>query len=254
MLGINAAFADPGGSVEMMGYIDRKVVESSNLLLGPAYAITGGESRRSRSAVAALSQALEETDTVGYCRIVRTKNGDPKIGALLPRLVGRDDGDGGGGGGGPGGGRGGGGRYLAFLGLPFADDLQRTIDRRVPLEYRGDNREDERTCDDLIDAMMLPDDEFRSEGMPFPALAAYRRMVAAFAMDPMNAEEEMMAEGLPEGRISEASRPRPLRDFVRSVHEKASRHIDAFLDAFPLVEHKPEDDKKRKFWGDGNNR
>ena len=249
MLGINAAFADPGGSLEMMGYIDRKVVESSNLLMGPAYAITGGESRRSRSVVAALSQALEETDTVGYCRIVRTKNGDPKIGALLPRL---DDG-----GGGPGGGRGGGGgRYLAFLELPFADDLQRTIDRRVPLEYRGDDREDERTCDDLIDAMMLPDDEFRSEGMSFPALAAYRRMVAAFAMDPMNANEEMMAEGLSDGRISEASRARPLRDFdvVRSVREKASRHIDAFLDAFPLVEHKPEDDKKRKFWGDGNNR
>ena len=41
---------------------------------------------------------------------------------------------------------------------------------------------------------------------------------------------------------------------MRSVHEKASMHIAAFLDAFPLVEHKPEDDKKRKFWGDGNNR
>ena len=92
--------------------------------------------------------------------------------------------------------------------------------------------------------------------MPVPALAAYRRRVAAFAMDPMNANEEMNAEGLSEGRISEASRARPLGDFdvVRSVHEKASRHIAAFLDAFPLVEHKPEDDKKRKFWGDGNNR
>jgi ATP-dependent DNA helicase 2 subunit 2 len=251
MLGINAAFVNPGGSVEMIGYIDRKVVESSNLLMGPAYSITGGESRRSRSAVAALSQALEETDTVGYCRVVRTKNGDPKIGALFPRLVGRDDG----GGGGPGGGRGGGGgRYLVFLGLPFADDLQRTIDRRVPSECRGCDREDERACDALIDAMMLPEDDFRSERMSSPALAAYRRMVAAFAMDPMDANEETMAEGLSEGRISEASRARPLRDFdvVRYVHERASMYIDAFLDAFPLVEHRPEDDKKRKFWGDGN--
>jgi hypothetical protein len=246
MLGINAAFADPG-SIEMIGYIDREVVESSNLLMGPAYAFTGGESRKSRTAIAALSQALEETGMVGYCRVVRTRNGEPKIGALVPKLIGRDDGGGAGGQDA----REGGGRFLAFLELPFADDLQRTIDRRVPLEYRGDD-EEERACDDLIDSMMLPD-EFRSETISFPALAAYRRMVAAFAMNPMNAVEEMQAEGLAEERILEASRARPLCDFdvVKSVHKRSSKHIDAFSDAFPLVEHKPEDDKKRKFWGDG---
>jgi hypothetical protein len=259
MLGINAAFADPG-SIEMIGYIDRAAVESSNLLMGPAYAITGGESKKSRIAIAALSCALDETGTVGYCRVVRTKNGEPKIGALVPRLVVGTDDDGG-----RAGAvgkemndtheRGEGGRYLAFLELPFADDLQHTINRRVPLEYQGD-RDDERACDDLIDSMMLPDDGFRSEDVSNPALASYRRMVAAFAMDPMSAMEETQKVGVSEGRILEASRARPLRDFdvVKSVRQGASRHIDAFLDAFPLVEHKPEDDKKRKFWGDGNNR
>jgi hypothetical protein len=258
MLGINAAFADPG-SIEMIGYIDLAAVESSNLLMGPAYAITGGESRKSRVAIAALSRALDETGTVGYCRVVRTRNGEPKIGALVPRLVVGLDDDGG---------RAGTvgqendtreegeiGRYLAFMELPFADDLQRTVDRRVPLEYHGDCG-DERACDDLIDSMMLPDDELRSVDISNPALASYRRMVAAFAMDPMSAMEETQTVGLPEGRILEASRARPLRDYdvVKSIHEGASRHIDAFLDAFPLVEHKPEDNKKRKFWGDGNNR
>jgi ATP-dependent DNA helicase 2 subunit 2 len=259
MLGINAAFADPG-SIEMIGYIDRVAVESSNLLMGPAYAITGGESKKSRIAIAALSRALDETGTVGYCRVVRTKNGEPKIGALVPRLVVGPNGDGGNAGvvgqenktheeGGEG------RYYLAFLELPFADDLQRTIDRRAPLEYHGDC-DDERACDDLIDSMMLPDDEFRSEDISNPALASYRRMVAALAMDPISAIEETQTIGMSEGRILGACRARPLRDYdvVKSLHEGASRHINAFLDAFPLVEHKPEDDKKRKFWGDGNNR
>jgi ATP-dependent DNA helicase 2 subunit 2 len=75
LLGISAAFTDPG-SIEMMGYIDRKVVEDSNLLMGPAYAITGGaESKKSQSAIAALAMALDETSMIGLCRIVRTKNG-----------------------------------------------------------------------------------------------------------------------------------------------------------------------------------
>ena len=63
----------------------------------------------------------------------------------------------------------------------------------------------------------------------------------------------MNADGLVEERILEASRARPLCEFdiVKAVHERASSQIDAFTRTFPLVEHKAEDDKKRKFWGDG---
>ena len=238
MLGINAAFADPG-SIEMIGYLDRKEVESSNLLIGPAYAFTGGDSKKAQTAIAALAQALEETNKVGYCRIVRTKNGDPKIGALLPKMCPDTDGKG--------------GRYLAFLEMPFADDIQHHRPIPIPLDYHGDYK-DEKVCDDLIDSMMLPDDEFQSENVSFPALKAYQRMVAHFATNPLSPEEEMQQEGLPPDRIIEASQAKPLCDLdvVKSVSKKASKHVDAFMKTFPLVEHKPEDGKKRKFWGDGS--
>lgn len=236
LLGINAAFADPG-SIEMMGFINQTVVKESNLLMGPAYAITGGESMKSRTAIAALAMALVETRMVGFCRVVRTRNGEPKIGVLVPKLVECDSDNGG---------AGVKGAYLAFLELPFADDLQRHIIRRIPSEYQGDY-EDECVCDDLIDSMMLPHN-FMSNQIPFPALSAYRRMIAHFAMKPLDANEEMNAK-----RILEASRARPLCDFdvVKSVNKRASSHINAFVGAFPLVEHKAEDDKKLKFWGDG---
>lgn len=247
MLGISAAFPD-ASSIEMIGYFDREEVESTNLLMGPAYAFTGGDSRKSRAAIAALSQALEETDKVGFCRVVRTKHGVPTIGALMPMTSGCDGGNGAAGSELA---NGKGGRYLAFLQLPFADDLQFHDSKPVPMEHYGDC-DDERACDDLIDAMMLPDDVLRSEDVSFPALKAHQRMVAHFAMNPLAPEEEMKREGLGDERILEASRARPLCEFdaVRTVAKKASSQIDAFLETFPLIEHKPEDAKKRKFWGD----
>ena len=245
LLGISAAFAS-SPNIEMIGYLDRKAVESSNLLMGPAYAITGGDSKKSRTAIAALSQALEETGTVGFCRIVRMKNGEPKIGALLPKLEGSCDDD-------EPEMQGKGGRYLAFLELPFADDLQHSIDRPVPSEFLGDFH-DERVCEGLIESMMLPDDGFRNEEISFPALKSHQRMVAHFAISPMDPEDEMRKGGLAKERILEASRAKPLCDFdaARAVSRKSSRHIDAFLEKFPLIVHKSEGDKKRKYWGDGN--
>lgn len=246
MLGINAAFADPG-SIELIGYLDRKAVESSNLLMGPAYAFTGSESKKSRFAIAALSQAMEETGMVGFCRIVRTKNGEPKIGALLPRqhvgATANSEAQ-----------NGNSGWYLAFLELPFADDLHYNFDRPIPPAYHGDS-DDNKICDNLIDSMMLPDDDFQSVDIACPALKAYRRMVAYFAINPMNEDDEVNPEGVAKETILDAAQAKPLCEFdvVRTILKRASRSIAAFMDNFPLVEHKPEEAKKRKFWGDDIN-
>ena len=192
-----------------------------------------------------MSQALEETNKVGFCRIVRTKNGEPKIGALLPKMEGCDDGtvspDT----------KGKGGRYLAFLEMPFADDIKHHQHRDVPESYKGDDK-DEMVCDDLIDSMMLPDDEFQSEDVSFPALKAHQRMVAFYAINPLDEKEEMQEEGLAPERIKEASQVKPLCDLdvVKTVAKKASKQISVFNEKYKLVEHKPEDAKKKKFWGD----
>ncbi|KAL7492363.1 hypothetical protein ACHAWT_001528 [Skeletonema menzelii] len=230
LAGIDAAFA--GGtnrSIELIGYLDRKDVVDSGLLMGPAYCVVGGkESNKSRSAVAALAQAMDEMGKVGFCRLVKTKKGGaPVIGALFP--IASDS-----------------GRYLQFLQLPFADDVQHFQNRDLD-PFTGTD-EQMQTCEDLIDSFMLPDGDF--ERVSNPTFKAYRQMIVDFAMNAPK-KEELRTEGLPQENILLAAQPKPLSEFdaTRILSKKASGKFSAFLDAFPLQETK-EDEKKKKYWGD----
>eukprot|EP00574_Skeletonema_japonicum_P011700 CAMPEP_0201726290 /NCGR_PEP_ID=MMETSP0593-20130828/9366_1 /ASSEMBLY_ACC=CAM_ASM_000672 /TAXON_ID=267983 /ORGANISM="Skeletonema japonicum, Strain CCMP2506" /LENGTH=652 /DNA_ID=CAMNT_0048217763 /DNA_START=70 /DNA_END=2028 /DNA_ORIENTATION=- len=230
LAGINAAFAgDTNRSIEMIGYLDRDDVVDSGLLMGPAYCVVGGkESNKSRSAVAALSQAMDEMGKVGFCRLVKTKNGGaPVIGALFPMASDH-------------------GRYLQFLQLPFADDVQHFQNRDVD-PFTGSD-EQARTCEDLIDSLMLPQGDF--ERVSNPTFKAYRQMIVDFAMNAPK-KEELRSEGLPEENILLAAQPKSLCEFdaTQILAKKASGKISAFLEAFPLQESK-EDEKKKKYWGD----
>jgi len=231
LAGINAAFAgDTNRSIEMIGYLGRDDVVDSGLLMGPAYCVVGGkESNKSRSAVAALAQAMDEMGKVGFCRLVKTKNGGaPIIGALFPMP---SDG----------------GRYLQFLQLPFADDVQHFQNRDMD-PFTG-SEEQVQTCEDLIDSLMLPDGDF--ERVSNPTFKAYRQMIVDFAMNAVPKKEELREEGLPEENIVLAAQPKPLCEFdaTKILAKKASGKISAFLEEFPLQETK-EDEKKKKYWGD----
>ena len=79
--GLKAPFYSNKKLTEVMGYLDKNDVVNSNLLAGPTYAIFGGDkSRRGRSAIAALSQALEETDKVAFCKLKKEKKSEPIVG------------------------------------------------------------------------------------------------------------------------------------------------------------------------------
>mmetsp|Transcript_24092 Transcript_24092/g.47907 ORF Transcript_24092/g.47907 Transcript_24092/m.47907 type:complete len:652 (+) Transcript_24092:53-2008(+) len=231
LAGINAAFAgDTNRSIEVIGYLVRDDVVDSGLLMGPAYCVVGGkESNKSRSAVAALAQAMDEMGKVGFCRLVKTKNGGaPIIGALFPMA---SDG----------------GRHLQFLQLPFADDVQHFQNRDMD-PFTG-SEEQVQTCEDLIDSLMLPDGDF--ERVSNPTFKAYRQMIVDFAMNAVPKKEELREEGLPEENILLAAQPKPLCKFdaTKILAKKASGKISAFLEEFPLQETK-EDEKKKKYWGD----
>jgi len=231
LAGINAAFAgDTNRSIELIGYLGRDDVVDSGLLMGPAYCVVGGkESNKSRSAVAALAQAMDEMGKVGFCRLVKTKNGGaPIIGALFPMA---SDG----------------GRHLQFLQLPFADDVQHFQNRDMD-PFTG-SEEQVQTCEDLIDSLMLPDGDF--ERVSNPTFKAYRQMIVDFAMNAVPKKEELREEGLPEENILLAAQPKPLCEFdaTKILAKKASGKISAFLEEFPLQETK-EDEKKKKYWGD----
>ena len=248
MAGINSAFKSPK-SVEMIGYIPSKDVIQSGLTLGPAYALYGGkESNRSMTAVAALAEAMNAKELWGFCRFVKSANGDPRLAVLAPQKIEMkaqsssessscDAG----------------GWYLALLQLPFADDVNVLKPPEVPTEHLGDYNESN-ICDDLIDSLMIADNELDSTTIPHPALKSYHRMIAHFAMNPITDEEERK-EGLSEKRILEACRATPLCELesVKMMSKKATNQIDSFLETFPLTQNNIESKKsERKYWGDGN--
>lgn len=247
MAGINSAFKSPK-SVEMIGYIPSKDVIQSGLTLGPAYALYGGkESNRSMTAVAALAEAMNSKELWGFCRFVKSANGDPRLAVLVPQKIEMkaqsssessscDAG----------------GWYLALLQLPFADDVNVLKPPEVPTEHLGDYNESN-VCDDLIDSLMIADNELDSTTIPHPALKSYHRMIAHFAMNPITEEERK--EGLSEKRILEACRATPLCELesVKMMSKKATIQIDSFLETFPLTQNNIESKKsERKYWGDGN--
>lgn len=79
--GLKAPFFSDKKLTEVMGYLDKNDVVNSNLLAGPTYAIFGGDkSVRGRTAIAALSQALEETDKVAFCKLKKEKKSEPIVG------------------------------------------------------------------------------------------------------------------------------------------------------------------------------
>ena len=230
LAGINAAFAgDTNRSINMIGYLERDDVVNSGLLMGPSYCIVGGkESNKSRAAVAALSQAMDEMDKVGLCRLVKTKNGGaPVIGALFP--IAADS-----------------GRYLQFLQLPFADDIQHFQNRDMD-KFVGPE-EQVKASEELIDSMMLCEGDF--DRVANPTFKAYRQMIVDFAMNAPK-KEVLREEGLPEENILQAAQPKPLCEFdaVKILTKKSSEKVSAFLTAFPLQETSDEE-KKKHYWGD----
>lgn len=243
MAGINAAFKSPK-SIEMIGYIPSKDVLHSGLALGPAYALFGGkESKRSMAAVAALAESMDANGLWGYCRFVKSQNGDPKIGVLVPQQVQNKD---------PPSSGNSGGWYFTLLQMPFSDDVNYLKPPEVPLDHWGNNKES-KACDDLIDALMLEDEELDSRTVTYPALQSFQRMITHFAMNPVTDKERN--EGLSSDRIIEASHPMPLSELetVKMLSKRASRQIDSFLETFPLSKNSNESKKpEKKYWGDGN--
>lgn len=247
MAGINAAFKSPNKTIEMIGYIPSKEVIQSGLTLGPAYALIGGkESKRSMTAVAALAEAMEDKGLWGYCRFVKSINGDPSIAVLVPQKgeskaqASSED-------------KVSTGWYFALLQLPFGDEINVLKPPEVPSDHWGNNKES-KACDDLIDSLMLEDDELDTKTTSLPALYAYQRMITHFAMNPITDNKERK-EGLSDERILEAARPVPLYelDTVKMLSKKASQQVDSFLSTFPLSKNANDGKKpEKKYWGDGN--
>jgi len=184
--------SDPEPHMQVLGYLPRCNIPQS-YLIGPPHVISGDESHRSCALIAALSQALERLDKAAVCTYYRTKHSaHPILGALFPYHEAS-------------------GQHnasnlnsasnnktirLIFLRLPYADDVQ---DLEMPALEIFLNVDDEATqaksqaCDDLIDAMMLPNDEgdnvvLHSGNVPSPLARSWHQTVVRRALDPKSKE------------------------------------------------------------------
>lgn len=135
--------------------------------------------------------------------------------------------------------------------MPYVGDLSKIVSRRQPEEYRGTVEED-KACDELIDAMMIADCDFNSFDISVPAMSANHNMVAHFATDPKSEKDETSKGGLPDETIRKVAQAKPLceHDVPKIVAKKSKKEVDVFMSKFPLIQNDEEEEQKVMHWGD----
>jgi len=173
--------------IRIIGYMKESEIPKS-YLIGPPSVLSGEDkSRRACAALSAWSQSLHTLKSVAICTYVKTKDADPILGALFPFLEennAQDDHN-----------------QISstaptetlsscrrpyFLQLPYANDVQKL---RMPslesiLVEDDDHTTKSGVCDDLIDALMLPDDCLQSDTIANPAIRSFYKTIANRAIDP----------------------------------------------------------------------
>uniref|UniRef100_A0A7S3V9B7 Ku domain-containing protein n=1 Tax=Chaetoceros debilis TaxID=122233 RepID=A0A7S3V9B7_9STRA len=167
--------------VTILGYTTIESIPMSQWM-GPTRILSGdADSRKACLAISALSQALDRLDRMAICRYVGRKDAEPLMGILLPLIeipstvkdkigeYGMPN-------------RRSKPRHLVFVQFPFADDIQ-NLEMHPLDEAVGGNKANE-TCDNLIDAFLLPPDIINCENTPNPAIRSFRKTKIQRAVSP----------------------------------------------------------------------
>ena len=219
-VGLKLTLSDP--AIRILGYTEQSIVPRS-VMIGPPYAISGGDSHRACCAIAALSQALHRLHKVAICTFVKTKHADPVLGALFPLQEETKSQP----------------TRLFFIQVPFANDMRQF--NMLPLEASLEDTEERSACDNLIDSFMLSPDTLRSEQIANPAIRSFHKTVKNRAIDPSSSTI------IP-------ARDRQSLDLMSTpceVLERAASSLEAFRKAFPrkrVVESDDSDKKKPRYW------
>lgn len=186
-----------------------------HFLVGPPYLIMGGESQKACGLIAALAQALHRTDKVAIGTFGKTKNrSDPILGALFPFITENPEIP----------------LHLVFLRIPYNIDAT-FIGKEGFADIVAQQTERQRkSCDDLIDALMLPDGVLESGTVPNPYLRSWNQNIIHRALDP--------SAPLVSVRQSGTSDPMAPARNVQAVKN--------FQDAFPLVKAAAPEPKKQE--------
>jgi len=145
-------------SIKVLGYLPLTSVPPA-YRIGPPYVMSGADSRPACAAIAALAQGLHRKQQVGIATMVKTKDTDPILVGLFP--MGEPP------------------LHLVLLQLPFAGDIpQFTLDEEEEID------ETDKTCDEMIDALMMTEDEFHHANIANPYLRSFHKTVVQRVLDP----------------------------------------------------------------------
>jgi len=193
--------------------------------MGTPYLISGDESQKVCGAIAAMAQALDRLDKVAICTLLKMKSStQPHLGALfpflepdLPRPV-----------------------HLLFLRLPFAGEAKPfNMDSFEEYLEGEDEAIKSKTCDDLVDSLMLPGDVLNPGEVPSPVIRSWNQTKALRALDP----EAEVVKVRPSADDRMVTPPEVLK--------RAEPAMKAFEANFPLA--KPMSAKDKKLAAKGRN-
>jgi len=207
-----------GPRMEILGYMERSKIPTV-YLMGTPYFISGDESQKACAAISALAQALDRLDKVAICTLLKMKSSrQPHLGALfplpepeLPHPI-----------------------HLVFLRLPFAGEAKPfNMDSFEEYLAGEESVAKSKSCDDLIDSLMLPDDVLNPGEVPSPVIRSWNQTKVQRALDPK----------------AEVVKVRPSQDdrmvTPPEVLKCAEPAMKAFEASFPLSKPMNAKDKKK---------
>jgi hypothetical protein len=136
-------------------------------LKGPPQLIYG-DSPRACALIYSLAQVLTQQSKVAICEYTKTKRGRPHLGALFPFDDGGDRGA----------------TNLIYMQLPYLEDVKLVDMESLEKFLDGSNSEElSRSCDDLVEAFMLPSDALVSGFIPNPSVRSWHQTLIRRALD-----------------------------------------------------------------------
>jgi len=211
--------------IEILGYMDRTKV-SPLYMRGPPAAISGGDSQNACALISGLARALERLDKVAICTFLKTKGSSgPALGGLFPLPE-------------PGVSQ---PIHLVFLQLPFQSEVRELMMESFDTYLEeSDAKFKAKACDDLIDALMLPEGAIESGKVPSPAMRSWNQTMVNRALDP---EAKVV-----DVRTFDEHDPMVTPPVIL---ERALPALDSFHKSFPLAFPKKADTEKNTNKGQG---
>ena len=151
--------------IQILGYLPCSQVPRV-YRMGPPYVLSGAESHRSCTAIAALAQSLKRADKVAICTFTKRKHSDPVLGGLFPcdqEIP----------------------RQLVFLQLPFANETKQLKDTAAKdLQTAEDDDAKQKAADALVESLSLPSGCLASGSVPNPFQRSVNQTLLNRAIDP----------------------------------------------------------------------